>query len=109
MRNEEKKAEVIASISDIFETIKEIEQKFPVDSIKLSDGTKLWNLIRILFYTLPQKQSVNAKMEKISLKTLFYLLREGFSPFDLTHKKINICGFSGTENRKFRNEKFYDI
>ena len=109
MKKEEKKTEIIISLPDIFETIEEIEQKFSVDSIKLSDGTKLWNLIRILFYTLPQKQSVNAKMEKISLKTLFYLLREGFSPFDLTHKKINICGFSGTENRKVRNEKFYDI
>ena len=109
MEKEEKKAKVSTSHSDIFETIKEIEQKFPVDSIKLSDGTKLWNLIRILFYTLPQKQSANAKMEKISIKTLFYLLREGVSPFNLAHKKIDICGFSGTENRKLRNEKFYDI
>ena len=65
---------VSTSHSDIFETIKEIEQKFPVDSIKLSDGTKLWNLIRILFYTLPQKQSANAKMEKISIKAFLLLI-----------------------------------
>ena len=109
MKKEEKRTNICKTLPDIFELIGKMEQHFPVDSIELSDGTKLWNLIRVLLYFNTQKQDVNAKAEKISLKTLFYLFKEGFSPFNLSHKKINICGFSGTESRKFRDGKFYDI
>jgi hypothetical protein len=109
MKKEEKRTNICKTLPDIFELIGKMEQHFPVDSIELSDGTKLWNLIRVLLYFYTQKQDVNAKAEKISLKTLFYLFKDGFSPFNLSHKKINICGFSGTESRKFRDGKFYDI
>ena len=109
MKEEEKRTNIYKTLPDIFELIGKMEQHFPVDSIELSDGTKLWNLIRVILYFNTQKQDVNAKAEKISLKTLFYLFKEGFLPFNLSHKKITICGFSGTESRKFRDGKFYDI
>jgi len=109
MKNQENNEYICGSLPDIFELIKEIEQQFPVDSIALSDGTKLWNLIRVILYFYPLKKDANNREEKISSKSLFYLLKEGLSPFDVSNKKIDICGFSGTESRKFRDGKFYDI
>ena len=94
---------------DIYHLITEIEQKLPVDSIALMDGTKLWNLIRIILYFYPLKKVANNQQERISLKSIFYLIREGVKPLSLPQKKIDICGFSGTESRKFSNCKFYDI
>lgn len=37
--------------------IKEIEAKYPVDTIRLLDGTRIWNLIRIYIYTFYQEQT----------------------------------------------------
>ena len=97
------------SFDNIFNVITKIEQRYPVDKIKLADGTKIWNLIRVLLYFYVKKKDVISKTEKISFRSLFYLTKEGFKPFRLSDKKIIFCGFSGTENRKFRNEKFYDM
>lgn len=90
----------------IFETIKKIEEIYPVDDIRLHDGTKLWNLIRILLYFYPQKNGDGGK--KINPKTIFNFVKENLSPIKIPHD-IEICGFSGTESRKYRNGKFYDI
>lgn len=109
MKDQENNEYICESLPDIFELIKEIEQQFPVDSIEFSDGTRLWNLIRVLLYFYPMKKDANNRGEKISSKSLFYLLKEGLSPLNVSNKKIEICGFSGTESRKFRDGKFYDI
>lgn len=93
-----------------FEIIEKIEKKFPVDSIKLSDGTKIWNLIRVFIYGNIETQSQNKrKINKDTLKTMFFTLKESFAPIRIPKKKINICGFSSTESRKYRDGKFYDI
>lgn len=92
-----------------FNMMGDIEEQFPVDSIKLSDGTKIWNLVRVLLCFYIQKQDGGIEAEEISSKTLFYLLKEGLLPLNLSNKEIDICGFSGTESRKVRNGKFYDI
>jgi hypothetical protein len=99
----------LKDISVAFNMIGNLEERFPVDSIKLSDGTKIWNLVRVILCFYIQKQDGGIEAEEISSKTLFYLLKEGFSPLNLSNKEIDICGFSGTESRKFRNGKFYDI
>lgn len=109
MQDEKKEKDIGKSISDVFDLITELEKKLPVDSIELSDGTELWNLIRVLLYFYPLKKDADNREEKTSSKSLFYLLKEGLSPLSVSNKKIEICGFSGTESRKFRNEKFYDI
>lgn len=104
-----REAIICKSLPDIFELINEIERQFSVDSIKLSDGTKIWNLIRVLLFFYPQKHGTNTKTKKMSLKTLYYLFKESFLPLNMSNKKIGVCGFSDTENRKFRNGVFYDI
>lgn len=37
-------------LSFAFKMIGDIEKQFPVDSIKLSDGTKLWKLLQVFIY-----------------------------------------------------------
>ena len=88
--------------------IEEIENKFPVDSIKFSDGTRLWNLVRVFIYANIQNVS-NQKKKKINLKSAFFILKEGVLPLKLPKRKINVCGFSSTESRKEYKGKFYDI
>ena len=94
-----------------FELLREIEESYPVDSIKLSDGTRLWNLIRIMIFYYFQKydnKSFNGlgqqDLKKISL---FHFILES-----LTTKypsNIDFWGFSGTESRKLWNGTSYDI
>ncbi len=95
------------SLTSIFDLTTKIEQEFSVDSIQLRDGTKLWNLVRVLLCFYPWKQDTNEK--KSSLKTLAHMTKDGVFPLNLFTKKIEICGFSDTESRKLRNGKFYDI
>ena len=95
-----------------FELIEKIEKKYPVDSIRLSDGTRIWNLLRVFIYANLSKlteQNKKKTLNKNSLKSLFFILKESITPLNLRHKKIDICGFSNTEGRKYREGKFYDI
>jgi len=96
-----------------FELIEKIEKNYPVDSIQFSDGTRIWNLIRVFIYADIQKQTEREtkekKINKNSLKSLSFILKEGIVPLKLPHKKIDICGFSSTESRKYRKGKYYDI
>jgi len=94
---------------NIFKLIKKIELEYSVDSIKLKDGTKIWNLIRILLYFYIQFKDSSSKEEQISFKTFLNQFGELLAPVKLSNRKIDICGFSGTENRKLRDGKFYDI
>jgi hypothetical protein len=107
----EKKTEtsVSTSLTGVFELVTTIEQRFPVDSIKLSDGTKIWNLIRVLLCFYPWKRDAGTKTKKSSLKTFVYMVKDGVLPFNLPSNKIDICGFSDTESRKLREGMFYDV
>ena len=68
--NDRKQTKTGTSLPRIFELIKKIEQTVPVDSIKLTDGTKIWNLVRVLLYFYPQKHHKNTKKET-PLKTSY--------------------------------------
>jgi len=103
------------SSSTAFKLIEELEQQYPVDSIRLSDGTRLWNLLRILFYFYLQKKQTREDTEdltdlySIGSKSLLNVLKECMLPLKSPSGKIEVCGFSNTSNRKYHNGKFYDI
>ena len=97
----------LGSLPEIFHLVTEIEEKFDVDSIKLQDGTKIWNLVRIILYFYPQKKKQNAEKQN-NFKIVYSLLKENLPPLRLP-RNIEICGFSGTESRKCINGIFYDI
>jgi len=102
--------------SSAFNLIKIIEENYPVDTICFSDGTKIWNLLRVFIYANLQKifekdigeENKRKKINQYNLKSLLLVLRECVTPLNL-RQKITICGFSSMESRKFRNGKFYDI
>ena len=94
-----------------FEMIEKMEHQFPVDDIRLSDGTRIWNLLRIFFYSnfQSQREIPEMKFNRGFLKKSAYFLKESLSPIGIPDKKITIYGFSGSENRRLRNRSFYDI
>jgi len=95
-----------------FDMLQNIEEKFPVDSIKLSDGTRIWNLLRIIIFYYFQKQenvqieetvtfsSKSSKLPRVNIKN--------FLPMKYPNN-IDFCGFSGTESRKLWRNTYYDI
>lgn len=91
-----------------FEMVAEIEENFPVDSIELSDGTRIWNLLRIFFYSNFQKTNGAIGMDINSLKNLPHILKESLREIKI-NKGVEIYGFSGTENRRVKDGTFYDI
>ena len=98
-----KMTERIYSPVFIFNAIKEVEESYAVDDIKLQDGTRIWNLIRIILYFYFQK-----KRKERKIKNPFPFLNESIKPIKIPDG-VKVCGFSGTESRKYKNGKFYDI
>ncbi|MGF3585190.1 MAG: hypothetical protein ACQXXD_05685 [Thermoplasmatota archaeon] len=85
-----------------------IEKNYPVDAIKFSDGTRIWNLIRIYIYTnlpevLKQKEGANPRFSPLSL------LKEGITPLKIPKIHNPIYGFSSGASRKYYKDTFYDI
>jgi hypothetical protein len=94
-----------------FQLIETIEEKFDTDAITLSDGTKLWNLVRVFLYSNFQKlgeQATSKKSHMPSLKPVLSIIKESLQPLKLSRKGA-ICGFSSSESRKLYNETYYDI
>ncbi len=88
--------------------IENIERKYDVDSLQTSDGTKIWNLLRIFICDeLPKLQKKNTR--EGSQIFLFPFLKESILPLSLPKKEGIICGFSSTESRKELNGKYYDV
>ena len=88
--------------------IEHIEKKYTVDEIKLPDGTKIWNLLRIFIRDeLPKLQK--KQPSKDSQISLLSFIKESIMPLSLPTKKDMICGFSSTESRKEIHGKYYDI
>jgi CDP-Glycerol:Poly(glycerophosphate) glycerophosphotransferase len=94
-----------------YQLIETIEQKYQTDTIRLSDRTRLWNLLRIFLYSNFQKlneQNTQKKLSKNNIKSLISILKESFIPLNLP-ENITICGFSSSESRKLYNNTYYDI
>jgi hypothetical protein len=94
-----------------YQLIETIEQKFKTDSLRLSDGAQIWNLLRIFLYSNFQKlgeQTIKKKLSKTSIKSVISLFKESFVPLRLP-KNITVCGFSSGESRKLYNDTYYDI
>jgi len=94
-----------------YELIDAIEQKYQTDTIQLSDGTRLWNLLRVFLYSNFQKQNEKKTQKKPSrnrLKSILSIVKESFLPLHLP-KNITVCGFSSGESRKLYNDTYYDI
>jgi hypothetical protein len=95
-----------------FRMLRDIEEKFPVDEIALRDGTRLWNLLRIIiFYHFQKKVDVAAGKKRAlfsTLSSISEILVDYLRPMRLP-KKARIYGFSRTESRKLWNGKYYDI
>ncbi|MFH1013376.1 MAG: CDP-glycerol glycerophosphotransferase family protein [Thermoplasmatota archaeon] len=94
-----------------YQLIETIEQKFKTDSLLLSDGTRIWNLLRVFLYSNFQKLgggTTQKKLSKNSIKSVLSLFKESFVPLRLP-KNITVCGFSSGESRKLYNNTYYDI
>ena len=94
-----------------YQLIETIEQKFQTDAIKLSDGTRLWNLLRIFLYSNFQRfgeEASKKKQGKKNIKSILSLFKESFIPLTLP-QNISVCGFSSSESRKLYHNTYYDI
>jgi len=101
MTTEDKSTEI-----NVYKIINELEQKFPVDSIQLSDGTKIWNLLRIILFYYPQQRNIESF--KSQIRSRLNLIAESLT--SLKYPQHNdYCGFSHSDCRRLRNGKYYDI
>ncbi len=94
-----------------YQLIQTIEQNFKTDTIRLSDGTRLWNLLRIFLYSNFQKlhqPTTQKKLNKNSVTSALSIFKESFLPLHLP-QNITVCGFSSGESRKLTNNTYYDI
>jgi len=94
-----------------FQLIESIEQRYQTDSLRLSDGTRIWNLIRIFLYSNFQKLASGTTQNKNRTNTIrssLTLVKESLMPLRLP-KEIPVCGFSSGESRKLYHETYYDI
>lgn len=87
-----------------YKMLQDLEDKFLVDSIKLKDETKLWNLIRIIIFYHFQKKEAKPLYNVPSPS----IIMENLLPIKYP-KNVYFYGFSSTESRKLWNEKYYDI
>lgn len=94
-----------------FQLIETIERTYQTDAIRLSDGTRLWNILRVFLYSNFQKlgeQTAKKKLNKNTIKSLTSLAKESLIPLQLP-RHITVCGFSGHQSRKLLNGTYYDI
>jgi hypothetical protein len=94
-----------------YELIGEIEQRFQTDALCLSDGTRIWNLLRVFLYSNFQKfgdVTSQKRTGKNNIKSLLTLFKESLMPLHLP-RKIPVCGFSSGESRKLYHDTYYDI
>lgn len=94
-----------------FQLIETIEQHYPTDAVRLADGTRLWNLLRVFLYSNFQKlgqQTSSSILSKSNVKSFVSLFKESLMPLKLP-RTITVCGFSSGESRKLYNDTYYDI
>ncbi len=93
-----------------YQLLEDIETRFPVDSIQIADGTRLWNLLRIFLYSNfqhlgDQTGPGTERMEMV--RSFLSTFKEGLQPLRLP--RTTVYGFSSSESRKLYNETYYDI
>jgi hypothetical protein len=94
-----------------YQLIETIEKRYQTDTIRLSDGTRIWNLLRIFLYSNFQKLGDSTTPKNLStnsLKSILSLFKESFIPLHLP-QNIPVWGFSSSESRKLYNNTYYDI
>jgi hypothetical protein len=104
---------VSGKINDLtaYQLIETIEKKYETDAIRLSDGTRIWNLLRIFLYSNFQKLGEHTSQKKVStraVKSVLSILRESMVRLHLP-QNVTVCGFSSSESRKLYNDTYYDI
>ena len=91
-----------------YQLIEIIEQKYQTDTLQLTDGTHIWNLLRIFLYSNFQNLNEQKTLSKNNLRSFISLLKESFLPITLP-QNVTICGFSSSESRKLYKDTYYDI
>ncbi len=94
-----------------YQLIQIIEEKYQTDTIQLSDGTRIWNLLRVFLYShfqKPDEKTIQKKLSKNNIKSILSVFKEGFVPLHLPKDKT-VCGFSSSESRKLYHDTYYDI
>ncbi|MBN1860273.1 MAG: CDP-glycerol glycerophosphotransferase family protein [Candidatus Thermoplasmatota archaeon] len=94
-----------------YQLIASIEQHYQTDTIRLTDGTRIWNLLRIFLYSHFQKIGEKTGKRTLNIQTMkavFSILKESFIPLRFP-QNITVCGFSSAESRKLYNDTYYDI
>ncbi len=94
-----------------YQLIEKIEQQYATDSICLTDGTRIWNLLRVFLYSNFQhlgEPTSQRKLDNNSIKSVLSLVKESLVPLRLP-RDITVCGFSSGESRKLFNGTYYDI
>jgi UDP-N-acetylglucosamine:LPS N-acetylglucosamine transferase len=92
----------------IFKKIEDIERSHSVDCVALDDGTKIWNLIRVLLFFYQVKSNFYKYEREHKFKKVLFLLKESIR-VDKTPKNIQICGFSDADAQKRRENDYYDV
>lgn len=92
--------------STAFNMLNEIEKNYNTDSISISDGTKIWNLIRIIIFYYFQKQG-NHRVDGRANKNKYHLSLEIFK--SIKSSSVDFIGFSSTESRRLWKGVYYDI
>jgi hypothetical protein len=95
-----------------FAMLKDVEEKFPVDDIKLGDGTRVWNLIRIIIFYHFQKKADIPSDKKRTIVSMVHSIPSVMVEYlrPMRHPKGALFyGFSNTESRKLWNGKYYDM
>jgi len=93
-----------------YQLIEDLEAKYDVDSIRLADGTRLWNLIRVFLYSNYQRlgeQTSSGTFSMQTLRTFLATFKEGLQPLRIP--KTPVWGFSSGESRKHYHDTYYDI
>ncbi len=94
-----------------YQLIETIEKNYQTDSLQLSDGTRIWNLLRIFLYSHFQKlndKSTKKKLSRKAVQSVGSLIKESIYPLTLP-ENVTVCGFSSSESRKLYNNTYYDI
>lgn len=84
-----------------------LENKYPVDDIEIIDGTKIWNLLRVILYTYKDNKVIINKEQKLGFKNIIKLGISSLKPIRLP--KMKYCAFSDPESRRLVNGEYYDI
>ncbi|MBN1280607.1 MAG: hypothetical protein JXA00_03060 [Candidatus Thermoplasmatota archaeon] len=94
-----------------YQLIETIEQKYDTDAICLSDGTRLWNLLRVFLYSNFQKlgeQTTGDRPRTFTRHSVSSIVKDSLHSLQYP-TDVTVCGFSSGESRKLVENTYYDI